>query len=257
MVICIDVGNTTILFGLYDNNKLIDTYRMETKILKTSDEYGSSLLAHFQINNINKNNIDGAIISSVVPSVDNALEKMLLDYFKVQPIFVNTNLPLGLDILIEPKNALGADLLVASYIATQKYGVPNIVIDMGTATTIIVVNSKKQILGGMIYPGVREAFASLVKATSLLESTKLEIPSKMIENNTRGCLQSGMIYGTASLIEGVVNKYIEELKETNVNVIMTGGVSKVYQSILKDYIYDENLLLEGLIEIYNTINNNK
>ena len=103
MIICIDVGNTTILFGVYDNDQLIDTYRMETKILKTSDEYGSSLLAHFQINDINKKQITGAIVSSVVPSVDHALEKMLVDYFKIKPIFVNTNLDLGLNILIEPK----------------------------------------------------------------------------------------------------------------------------------------------------------
>lgn len=254
MVICIDVGNTTILFGVYNNDKLIDTYRMETKVMKTSDEYGISLLAHFQINNINKEDINGAIIGSVVPSVDHSLEKMLRDYFNVKPVFVNTDLDLGLDILIEPKKSLGADLLVASYISTTKYGVPNIVIDMGTATTIIVVNEKKQILGGMIYPGVREAFASLVKATSLLESTKLEYPEKLIENNTKGCLQSGMIYGTASLIEGVVNKYIDELNEENVKVIMTGGISKVYQKLLNNYIYDENLLLEGLNEIYKTIN---
>lgn len=257
MIICIDVGNTTIIFGVYDKDVLIDTYRMETKILKTSDEYGSSLLAHFQISNVNKDNIKGAIISSVVPSVDHSLEKMLIDYFKVQPIFVDTDLPLDLEIMIEPQKSLGADLLVGSFIATQKYGCPNIVIDMGTATTILVVNENKQIIGGMIYPGVREAFASLVKATSLLETTKLEIPAKAIENNTKGCLQSGMYYGTASLIEGVVNRYVNEIGNKNTKVIMTGGVSKVYQSILKDYIYDENLLLEGLNAIYKKTIKNK
>ncbi len=255
MIICVDVGNTTILFGVYDNEKLIDTFRMETKVLKTSDEYGSSLLAHFQLVNINKLDIKGAIISSVVPTVDLALETMFIDYFKVSPTFVTTSLPLGLDIKIEPKQSLGADLLVASFIATKKYGVPNIVIDMGTATTIIVVDKNKAILGGMIYPGVREAFASLVKATSLLESTKLEIPEKMIENNTKGCLQSGMIYGTASLIEGVVNRYKKELDQENVKVIMTGGISKIYMNLFDDYIYDENLLLEGLKEIYKKLNN--
>lgn len=254
MIICIDVGNTTILFGTYDNEKLIDTYRMETKILKTSDEYGSSLLAHYQINDINKKEVTGAIVSSVVPSVDHALEKMLVDYFKIKPIFVNTNLPLGLDILIDPKNSLGADLLVGSFIATQKYGCPNIVIDMGTATTIIVVNEDKQIIGGMIYPGVKEAFRSLVKSTSLLESTKLEAPSKPIENTTKSCLQSGMYYGTSCLIEGVVNKYKKELNNSFTQVIMTGGVSKIYQQELKDYIYDEHLLLEGLKEIYKKLN---
>lgn len=253
MIICVDVGNTTILFGIYDNEKLIDTYRMETKILKTSDEYGSSILAHMNLVAIDKNDIEGAIISSVVPTVDLALENMFIDYFNVKPIFVTPSLPLGLGIKVEPKNSLGADLLVASFIATKKYGVPNIVVDMGTATTLIVVDEEKQILGGLIYPGVREAFASLVKATSLLESTKLEIPEKVIENNTKGCLQSGMIYGTASLIEGVVKRFSEELKTNDMKVIMTGGASKVYKPILKDYIYDENLLLEGLKEIFKTI----
>ena len=254
MIICVDVGNTTILFGVYDNEDLIDTYRMETKVLKTSDEYGSSLLAHFQLVGLDKNNITGAIISSVVPTVDLALETMLIDYFKVKPIFVTTSLPLELDIKIDPKQSLGADLLVASFIATKKYGVPNIVIDMGTATTIIVVDENKAILGGMIYPGVREAFASLVKSTSLLESTKLEIPEKIIENNTKGCLQSGMIYGTASLIEGVVNRFKKELDNEDVKVIMTGGISKIYMNLFNEYIYDENLLLEGLKEIYKKLN---
>lgn len=254
MLLCIDVGNTTILFGLYKKDKLVDTYRMETKILKTSDEYGSSLLAHYSLCNLNKNEIKGAIISSVVPSVDLSLEQMLLDYFNVKAMFVNTNLPLGLDILIEPKQSLGADLLVASYIATMKYGAPNIVIDMGTATTIIVVNKNKEILGGMIYPGVREAFSSLVKATSLLESTKLEMPEKVIENTTKGCLQSGMIYGTSCLIEGVVNKFKKELNDDNAKVIITGGVSKIYLPLFDNYIYDEFLLLEGLKEIYNKFN---
>ncbi len=254
MLICVDVGNTTILFGVYEGNKLIDTFRMETKVLKTSDEYGSSLVAHYNLVDIDKNNVTGAIISSVVPTVDLALETMLENYFNVKALFVTPSLPLGLDVKIEPKNSLGADLLVASFIATKKYGAPNIVIDMGTATTIIVVDKDKAILGGLIYPGVREAFASLVKATSLLESTKLEIPKKMIENNTKGCLQSGMIYGTASLIEGVVNKFIQELNQENVKVIITGGISKIYQSLFTNYIYDENLLLDGLYEIYQKLN---
>lgn len=254
MIICIDVGNTTILFGLYENDKLIDSYRMETKILKTSDEYGSSLLTHYQINNIDKNNVKGAIISSVVPTVDHALEAMLVDYFNVKPLFVNTNLDLGLDIKIVPKESLGADLLVGSYISTKKYGVPNIVIDMGTATTIIVVNRNKEIIGGLIYPGVREAFSSLVKSTALLENTKIEIPSRVIENNTKGCLQSGMVYGTVSLVEGVVSRFKKELNEDDVKVIVTGGISKMFKSLFNEYIIDPEMLLEGLNEIYKKIN---
>lgn len=254
MIICIDVGNTTILFGLYENDKLIDSFRMETKVLKTSDEYGSALLTHYQINNIDKTKVKGAIIGSVVPSVDNALEKMLVDYFKVKPIFVTTKLDLGLDIQIEPKDSLGADLLIGSYIATKKYGAPNIVVDMGTATTVIVVNAQKQIIGGLIYPGVREAFASLVKSTALLENTKIEIPNKVIENNTKGCLQSGMVYGTASLIEGVVGRFKKELNEENVQVILTGGISSMFSEILKEFIIDPDMLLEGLNEIYKNLN---
>ena len=254
MIVCVDVGNTTICFGLYDNNKLIDTYKIVSKLSKTSDEYGSSLLTHYKLSNIDKSFINGAIIASVVPSVDHALENMFLDYFHVEAMFINSNLPLGLNLKVNPVSSLGADLLVGAYIATIKYGVPNIVIDMGTATTLIVVNKNKELLGGIIYPGVIASFSSLIKATSLLESTKLEIPDRVIENNTKGCLQSGMTYGTKATITGLVEMMKQELNEENIKVIMTGGISKVYKKLFNEYIYDENLLLEGLYEIYNLIN---
>ncbi len=253
MIVCVDVGNTTICFGLYNEKKLIDTYKIESKLTKTSDEYGCSLLTHYQLNNIDKKEISGAIISSVVPSVDHALENMFCDYFHIDALFVNPSIPLGLTIKVNPVNSLGADLLVGSFMATKKYGVPNIVVDMGTATTLIAVNSNKELLGGIIYPGVLAGFSSLINSTSLLESAKIEIPKHIIENNTKGCLQSGMTYGTKATIEGLVNMMTEELKEGNIKVIVTGGASKIYKSLFPNYIYDERLLLDGLYEIYQMI----
>lgn len=253
MIICVDVGNTTICFGLYGQDKLIDTYKIESKLTKTSDEYGSSLLTHYQLCNIDKKEIEGAIIASVVPSVDHALENMFLDYFHIEATFVNPYLPLGLDIKVNPVSSLGADLLVGAYIASIKYGTPNIVIDMGTATTLVAVNKNKELLGGIIYPGVLASFSSLIKSTSLLESTKLEIPEKVIENNTKGCLQSGMTYGTKATITGLVEMMKEELNEEDVKVIITGGASKIYKKLFRDYIYDEQLLLDGLYAIYNIV----
>ncbi len=253
MIVCVDVGNTTICFGLYNDKNLIDTYKIESKLTKTSDEYGCSLLTHYQLNNINKMEIKGAIISSVVPNVDHALENMFSDYFHIDAIFVNPSIPLGLTIKVNPINSLGADLLVGAFIATKKYGVPNIVVDMGTATTLIAVNNKKELLGGVIYPGVLAGFSSLINSTSLLENTKIEIPEHVIENNTKGCLQSGMTYGTKATIEGIVNMMKEELNEEDVKVIVTGGASKIYKTLFANYIYDERLLLDGLYEIYQMI----
>lgn len=252
MIICIDVGNTSTVFGLYHNDKLMYAYRIETKSL--NDINKSKEMLEKALNNFGFNEINGSCISSVVPSVNDYLKEMLVKNYNVFPLFVDTSLPLGLGIKIEPKESLGADLLVGSYIATTKYGYPNIVIDMGTATTAIVVNEKKEIIGGLIYPGVNEAFKSLVKSTALLENAEIKVPSRVIENSTIGCLQSGMVYGTASLIEGVVNRFKKELKSDDVKVVITGGIAKLFKPIFEDYINDEYLLLEGLNEIYKKIN---
>src|SRR5690554_1926356 len=173
MLICIDIGNTNIVIGVFNQDILKHTFRLETKALRTEDEYGIRIIENLNYNGIKKEQLEGAIISSVVPEIDSTFEKALLKYFNIQPMFVGPGIKTGIKVSIENPKQLGADLLVGAVAATSKYGYPCIIIDMGTATTLSYVNNKKEFVGGIIYPGVITAYSSLIKSTSLLESAKI------------------------------------------------------------------------------------
>ena len=254
MIVCVDAGNTTINFGLYNESKLIDKFSVQTKPIKSSEEYGNILINHYNINKINLKDIKGIIISSVVTDINIPLKKMFKKYFQLDAIFVNTSMPLDININVKPVESLGADLLVGAYASMVKYGVPHIVIDMGTAITLMAVNNQCEFIGGVIYPGVLTSFSSLINSTSLLDYTGLNIPSNVINNETNKCLQSGMTYGTKALINGLVSDMKKEMNEENLKVILTGGTAKQLYSMFNDYIYDETLLLDGLNLIYQKLN---
>ena len=249
MLICADVGNTNIVFGVFEDDKLMHTFRVETKLLRTADEYGISIMENLRYLDIKKNDIDGVIIASVVPQVDQALESAFLKYTGSKPLFVGPGTKSGIKIKIENPKQLGADLLVGAVAATTKYGVPCVVVDMGTATTFAVVNDKKEFLGGIIYPGVMTAYSSLIKSTALLESARIGIPESVVGRDTMTSIQSGMIYGTIGAINGIINKIKSE--HGDMKVIVTGGFSKVLHDYIDpSYIIDENLLMDGLNIIY-------
>lgn len=249
VLLCIDVGNTNIVIGIYNNDTLINTFRLETKLLRTEDEYGQKI--HYNLNymNLKKEDITGSIIASVVPEVDATLESTLIKYFNVKPLFVMPGVKTGIKVKLDNPKQLGADLLVGAVAATTKYGFPSIIIDMGTAITFSLVNKNKEFLGGIIYPGIITAFSNLVKSTSLLESVKLSVPECIIGRDTMSSIQSGMIYGTAGAISGLIKRIFDEYGE--MKIIVTGGTSKYIIPHL-DYIviYDENLIMEGLKIIY-------
>lgn len=248
MLVCIDIGNTNIVIGVYDGDKLLNTFRLETKVLRTEDEYGIRLIENFKYINIQKSDITGAIIASVVPQVDSTLEKTFIKYFNIKPLFVGPGVKSGIKIKIDNPKQLGADLLVGAVAATSKYGCPCMVVDMGTATTISLVSDKKEFLGGIIYPGVISSYSSLIKSTSLLETVKIGVPNNVIGRDTINSIQSGMIYGTAGAINGMVSLIKKEYGE--MKVIATGGIARYIMPYLDNAIYDENLLMEGLRIIY-------
>ncbi len=259
MLICVDVGNTTIAFGFYQKEQnqdiLLDTMHLETKVTRTIDEYGHLILENIRhlkqtYENQYDFNVRGVMISSVVPALDIILEEAFKKYVHVCPDFVHVDLPLGMHILIDQPKQLGADLLVGAYMAQKKYTSPLIVVDMGTATTFVAVNSSSDIIGVVIYPGVVESFQNLIASTSLLESTKLSVPKHVIGKNTEESIQSGMIYASSCVVDGMVEKIKKEMKEENIKTILTGGVSKYIAPFCKSCIYDEFLLIEGLKEIY-------
>lgn len=248
MLICIDVGNTNVVIGVFNDTKLFNTFRLETKVLRTEDEYGIRILENLKYIDVKREDITGAIIASVVPQVDATFEKTLLKYFNIKPLFVGPGVKTGIKVKIDNPKQLGSDLLVGAVASCSKYGYPCMVVDMGTATTISVVNDKKEFLGGIIYPGVITAYNSLIKATSLLESAKIAVPSNVIGRDTMSSMQSGMVYGTAGAINGLVERIKKEYGD--MKVIVTGGISRYIVPFLNNVIHDENLLMDGLKIIY-------
>lgn len=249
MLFCIDVGNTNIVFGIYNKDELLFSFRLETKINQTYDEYGIKILDMLEHFNVKQDDVSGIIISSVVPQIDHTLESLCNKYFNIKPIFIGPGIKTGLKIKIDNPKQLGADLLVGCVSATNKYGCPVIVIDMGTATTFAVVNEQKEMIGGLIYPGLKIAFANLFEKTSKLEEVKLEKPKQLIGKDTATCIQSGMLYGTVAMIDGLIDMMCKQIKDAK--IVLTGGIGAyVYPHIKHQVYYDENLLLDGLNYIY-------
>jgi len=249
MIICVDVGNTNICLGLYENDVLLNTYRLATNVNETYDEYGVKINGLFSLNGINACDIQGVIIGSVVPRIDTILEKMFKKYFNIEPLFVAPGVKSGIHIKIDNPKELGADLLVGAVAASGKYSTPVLVIDMGTATTFAYVNEKKEFLGGVICAGLKTSYNSLFMNTSKLEAVKLTNTNDILGKNTTSCLQNGMVYGTSSMIDGIISKFHKSYGDFT--VVLTGGDAPFISKYLdEEVILDENLLLDGLNIIY-------
>ncbi len=251
LILLIDIGNTNIVLGISKDNQIINTFRYVTNSLLTEDDYyqkiSSSLNKYFK-----DDFVDGAIISSVVPQLDHVFNQMIEKYFKVKAMNVGPGLKSCLQIKIENPKQLGADLLCDAVGAYIKYGGPTIIIDMGTATKLLVVTKNKEFLGGAICAGIKGSMDSLVTTTSKLSRTSLEVPKKVINGDTSQCIQSGILYGHIAMVEGLVNKAKAEIGDSSTKVIVTGGYSNVIKAYLdSSYIYDANLLLDGMLFIYN------
>lgn len=251
MILTIDIGNTNIVLGLYEDKKLVKTFRIRTDADKTSDEYGVLILELLQINGIDYRHIDGVIYSSVVPKIDSSIEKLSLNYFNKKAISVGPGIKSIVSIKIDNPKELGADLLVGAVGAVTKYGTNVLIIDMGTAITFSYVNKKNEYVGGAILPGVHVAYSGLFNKASKLEEVAFNECNNILGKDTKTCIQSGMIYGFTSMIEGMIERYIEEFGK--MKVIITGGdASIICKYINKKYevIFDNNLLLDGLLALY-------
>ena len=250
MLLCVDIGNTSIVLGLYDDNKLLQSFRLQTNIYQTSDEYAIKILSILDNNKINRNDINGIMISSVVPQLDSVFSALCKKYFDIDAKFVAPGIKSGINIRIDNPKELGADLLVGAVGAVNKYGAPIIVIDMGTAITLVYVNKDKELLGGAILPGLKTSFNALFQKASKLEEVGIAKPNKVIGRDTVSSIQSGMTYGLASMLDGIIKKMKEEQGEAK--VVLTGGEARfIITSMEEEAIYDENLLLDGLRILYN------
>ncbi|KPU42722.1 type III pantothenate kinase [Oxobacter pfennigii] len=254
MLFVIDVGNTNIVLGILEGNKLLKDWRMSTNIPRTSDEFGITVKSLFESSGYSMDMIDGVIISSVVPNIMYSFEHMIKKYFDIDPVVVGPGVKTGINIKYDNPKEVGADRIVNAVAAHEIYGGPLIIIDFGTATTFCAVTAGGDYLGGAIVPGIIISSEALFSRAAKLPRIELVKPHSIICKNTVQSMQSGIIYGYAGQVEYIVKKMKEEMKkydEKEPYVVATGGLSRLIASITSS-INEVNgyLTLEGLRIIY-------
>lgn len=250
MVLAIDIGNTNIVVGCIDEKEIYFTERLSTVRTKTELEYAVDLKTILDIYHIKKTEIEGCIISSVVPQITNIAKLAVEKILKKKAMILGPGIKTGLNIMMDNPGQLGADLVADAVAAIHDYPAPLVVIDMGTATTVSVLNDKKQYIGGMILPGVGLSLDALTSRASQLGGISIEAPKHMIGKNTIECMKSGVIYSNAAALDGIVERIEEELGK-EATVVATGGLAKkIIPYCKKKITLDEELLLKGLMIIY-------
>ncbi|MDR3215197.1 MAG: type III pantothenate kinase [Bacilli bacterium] len=250
MILVVDVGNSNICFGVYEDNKLLCVFRLESSTSRTEDELASLIISCLNNYNINYLNIKGMIIASVILSLNQVFEKLAQTYFKTKPLFVGPSLKSGIAIKIEQPKTLGADILVGHVGAKAKYGNNCMIIDIGTATTMTILNNKDEYIGGLVYPGIKASANALATETSLLPIIDIEIPKQVICKETIMAMQAGLMYGYACMLDGMIDK-IETEYGHKLKIILTGGLAYMVLELLNhEVILDENLVLDGLNILY-------
>lgn len=250
MLLAIDIGNTNITLGLFEEDLLKLTARLATDSRKTADEYAIDIKDVLSLHGEDVCEIEDCIISSVVPAVGSAISSAVALLCHTVPLMLGPGVKTGLNIKIDNPAQLGADLAAGAVGALNEYTMPCIIIDMGTATTISVLDRNGAFLGGTIGAGVRMTLNALAEGTAALPAIGISSPKSVIGRNTVDCMQSGIVLGTAAMLDGIIDRIEEELGEM-ATVVATGGLSKEIITYCKnDIIYNENLLLDGLRLIY-------
>lgn len=250
VLLTVDIGNTNITLGAYNSNFLAFTARLATDTRKTDDQYAIEIKHILSLYDIKSQDIEDCIIATVVPSVGKQISQAVAKLCEIVPLMLGPGIKTGLNIKIDNPAQLGADLVAGAVGAIDNYKMPCVVIDMGTASTISVLDKNGSFLGGVISAGVRLTLKALTENTALLSSIPIEAPKSVIGSNTTESMQSGLVFGTAAMIDGLLEKITAELDEVP-TVVATGGLSKeIIVHCKNNIIYNENLLLEGLRAIY-------
>ena len=251
MLLAIDLGNTNIKYGVFNGEELVASFRVSSRISRTADEYGSVLVGLLSDRGINKTDIDGIIFSSVIPALNYTICHMCEFFFGISPLIIGPGVKTGLNVKTENPKEVGADIIVNSVSAYNKYGGPIVVIDFGTATTFDVISSGGELLGVVIAPGIKTSLEGLVSKTAQLPMVELDAPKSVIGKNTKHCMQSGIIFGFAGLVENILRKIKKELNVAELNVVATGGLGEIIAREVKSIKkVDRTLTLDGLRAIY-------
>lgn len=250
MILAIDIGNTNIVIGCIDKEKTYFIERLSTVRTKTELEYAVDIKTVLDIYHISKEDIEGGIISSVVPQITNIAKLAAEKILKKEVMVLGPGIKTGLNILMDQPGQLGADLVANAAAGIAEYPVPLVIIDMGTATTASVIDRDKHYIGGMILPGVGVSLDALTARASQLSGISIEPPKRVIGKNTIECMKSGVLYSNAGAMDGIIERIEEELGE-KITVVATGGLAKkIVPYCKREIILDEDLMLKGLLVIY-------
>ena len=250
MVLTVDIGNTNIMLGGFVSNEPVFVSRISTSHPKTEDELAIRILEALSLYGIKKEDIDGVIVASVVPPLNFAVKKAVKFIFGVDALFVGPGIKSGIGIRCDMPSSVGADIIAAAVACRELYGSPALIVDMGTATKMTVVNDSGAFIGTSIIPGVMMGLDALAKETAQLPKISLELPEKVIAKNTTDCMRSGVLYGNASMIDGMIDRINEEFGR-ELPVFATGGMAGTVIPLCKHEIaIDEYLVLKGLNILY-------
>lgn len=256
MLLVIDVGNTNITLGIFQEEELIANFRITTKLPRTSDEYGITIMNLLQNRKVNMEEIEAVIIASVVPGIMHSLKNSVIKYLNLTPYEVGAGTKTGIKVSTANPKEVGSDRIVDAVAAYELYGGPLIVIDYGTATTYDLISGDGTFLAGVTSPGIRICADALWNETAKLPEIEIKKPESILAKDTITSMQAGLVYGYIGQTEYIIKKIIEESKLENIKVVATGGLGKIIADATQlIQIYDSSLTLKGLRIIYNKSKN--
>lgn len=251
MILTIDIGNTNIVLGGFDDEKLRFISRISTNAKKTDAEYATKLKSILSLYGVDESEVSGAAISSVVPILTQTMANAIKIVFNVKAVIVGPGIKTGINLLADNPAQVGADLICACVAAAKLYTPPVLIIDMGTATKFMLVDESRSFTGVSIMPGVEISLKALTGGAAQLPQISLVPPKKLLGTNTIDCMRSGIIYGNAAMLDGMIDRIGDEVKN-GLTIVATGGLSRsIIPYCRHDVILDDDLILKGLLIIYN------
>lgn len=245
MILLIDIGNTTITMGLSQGKTIEKIFKINTEKNKSSDEYAVTL--NLMLSGLT---IENVVISSVVPELNDVFREYFINWYELQPLFLTQGIKTGVRIISDNPKEVGSDLIANVIAATFLYATTCLIVDLGTATTFTYVENST-LKGVIITAGITTQKNALISKTSLLPQVELEVPTKLIGTNTVDCIKSGIVYGHASMIDGMIRRVKKQLNQPNLSIILTGGHAKLIETLLEErVIFDDKLLIKGLLEVH-------